>query len=302
MARYDGPIIDAHHHLWDLSLGRHPWLTSDDAGIKALGDIAYLRRTYLPSDYLEDVGPQNVVGSVYIEAVWDRTRPPTEEVEWLETLEKPRGIGARAIAWANLRADNPDAVFGALAAHRGVVGIRETIRWHPDPAKRWAERGIVDDPLWRRGLASMQANGLHLELLMNTHQAEEVARLARDFPAQTFVVNHCGTPTECDEAGMKHWRDGLHRMAEQPNVAIKLSAYGNYATDHSLPALACVVDMIVRAFGPERAMFGTDYPVGRRHMSFQDMCERFKDVVADRPAEEQRALLHDNAVRVYRFG
>ena len=92
--RYEGPIIDAHHHLWDIGLGRHPWITSNDGAIKALGDIAFLRRNYLADDYIADVGPQNVVKSVYIEAVWDRTRPPVEEVEWLDRLPRPPGIAA----------------------------------------------------------------------------------------------------------------------------------------------------------------------------------------------------------------
>ena len=83
-SRYQGPIIDAHHHLWDLSLGRHPWLTSDDSAIKALGDIAYMRKDYLVDDFIADIGPQNVVGSVYVEAAGDRTRQPIEEIEWLE--------------------------------------------------------------------------------------------------------------------------------------------------------------------------------------------------------------------------
>jgi len=80
---YDGPIIDAHHHLWDLSLGRHPWITGGSDALKALGDVAYLQHDYLPPDFAADIGPRNVVGSVYIEAAWDRSRDPQEEVDWL---------------------------------------------------------------------------------------------------------------------------------------------------------------------------------------------------------------------------
>ncbi|MBV9539589.1 MAG: amidohydrolase family protein [Acidisphaera sp.] len=301
MTRYDGPIIDAHHHLWDLSLGRHPWLTSEAHAIKALGDIGFLRHDYLPRDYLADIGRERVVASVCIEAVWDRTRPPVEEVEWLERLERPGGIAARCIAWADLRSASAETTLAALAAHRGVVGIRESIRWHPDPAKRWAERGIVEDAAWRRGLVAAERHSLHLELLMNTHQADEVARLARDFPEQTFVVNHCGTPTERDREGLHAWRDGLRLMAAQPNVQIKLSGYASYAADRSLPAMRAVVDTVLDAFGTERAMFGTDYPVARRHMSFADICGCFKDIVANLSPEQQRALFHDNAARTYRF-
>ena len=301
MSRYEGPIIDAHHHLWDMSLGRHPWLLPGCGAIKALGDISFMRHDYLPADFLADIGPQNVVGSVFIEAVWDRTRPPTEEMDWVASLPKPQGIAARMIAWAPLAADDVADTLDALTARPGVVGLRESIRWHPDPAKRWTEDGILDQPLWRRGLALMARRGLLLELLMNPWQSEAVARLARDFPDQQIIVNHCATPTDRDAAGLERWRTGLSLMAAQPNVAIKLSNYPAYATDHGVPALRQVVMTLLDAFGTERAMFGTDYPVGRRTMAYQDVCERFKDVVAELSSQEQRGLLHDNAVRIYRF-
>src|SRR5580700_5713207 len=156
-SRYQGPIIDAHHHLWDLSLGRHPWLTSDDSAIKALGDISYMRQNYLVEDFVADIGPQNVVGSVYVESAWDRARPPVEEVAWLEGLERPGKIAARCVAWAPLKSPDIAACLDALAAHAAVIGIREVVRWHPDPAKRWTEAGILDDPEWRRGLAQLRA-------------------------------------------------------------------------------------------------------------------------------------------------
>lgn len=299
--RYQGPIIDAHHHLWDIGLGRHPWITSDEGAIKALGDIAYLRRNYLVADYLADIGPQNVVGSVYVEAAWDRARPPAEEVAWLESLDRPRAIAARCIAWAPLRDPEVGAILDGLARHGSVVGIRETIRWHPDPAKRWTEAGLIDDPAWRDGFALLRRHDFLLELLMNPYQAEEVARLARETPDQLFIVNHCGTPVDRDEAGLARWREGLQLMGRLPNVAIKVSNFGAYAADRSPEALRRTVMTCIDAFGTERSMFGTDYPVGRRNMTYQQTCESFKDIVAEFSPEQQRALFHDNAARLYRF-
>src|SRR6516225_1891548 len=101
--RYEGPIIDVHHHLWDISLGRHPWLTSSDHAIKALGDITYLKRNYLIDDYLADIGTQKVAASVYVEAAWDRERPPVEEIDWVESLKKPSDIAERTIGFAPLK-------------------------------------------------------------------------------------------------------------------------------------------------------------------------------------------------------
>jgi predicted TIM-barrel fold metal-dependent hydrolase len=298
---YDGPIIDAHHHLWDLGLGRHRWLTEDDAGLAALGDISYMRHTYLPADYLRDVATTKVVASVHIEAVWDRARSPVEETAWLETLDKTRGVATRYVAYAPLRAPDAAAVIAAQAACPRVVAVRETIRWHPDPAKRWSEAGLVDDPAFRRGVALLGRNDLALELLMNPYQAEDVARLAAEFPSQLFIVNHCGTPVDRDAEGLAHWRNGLARMGKRDNIAIKISNFGAYSADKSLPQLRETVMTCIDAFGTARSMFGTDYPVARRHMTYAAMVDAFTAIIAGFSPAEQRALFHDNATRCYRF-
>jgi predicted TIM-barrel fold metal-dependent hydrolase len=299
--RYTGPIIDAHHHLWDLSLGRHPWLSGDNGAMKSLGDLSFLRRDYTVADYLTDIGPQPVTGSVFIEAVWDRARPVEEEARWVAALTRPAGIAARCVAWAPLRSPGLADALDRLAETQFVVGVRETIRWHPDPAKAWAEAGLMDDPAWRRGAAMLAARGWLLEVLMNPYQAGAVAHLAREMPDLTIVVNHCCSPLERDEAGLQRWREGLRVMGAAPNVAIKLSNYGAYSVDASLEARRAVVMTCLDEFGPRRAMFGTDYPVGRRAMAYQDICETFRDIVAPLTDADQRDLFHDNAARYYRF-
>ena len=298
---YAGPIIDAHHHLWDLSLGRHRWLDPDDGSLTALGDLAYLRHSYLPADYCADIGAKKVVGSVHIEAVWDRNRSPVEETVWLDSLAKPRGIACRYIAYAPLTAPNVASILADQAAHPAVVGVRETIRWHPDPAKRWAEAGLVERADFRAGVAALAPHNLALELLMNPYQAAEVARLAQDFPHQSILINHCCTPNDRDAAGLARWREGLNLLAAQPNIAIKVSNFGAYSSDRSLPVLRQTVMGCIDAFGTARAMFGTDYPVARRNMTYAAMVDAFAAIIADFTPAEQRALFHDNAARLYRF-
>lgn len=301
-ALYACPVIDAHHHLWDLSLGRHPWITAADPAMASLGDLAFLRRDYGPSDFLADAGATNLVGSVHVEAAWDRADDPVNETRWLVALDRPRGVAARMVGYVKL--DAPD-VADQLAAHRAagpVVGVRETIRWHPDPAKRWTAAGILDRPATRRGIAELARAGMLLEVLMNPYQSEDVARLARDMPDLQIVVNHCATPVDRDAAGLARWRAGLALMAAAPNVAIKVSNFGAYAPDKTPVGLRAAVRSCVDAFGPGRAMFGTDYPVGRRALSYADNVAGFAWAIADLEAGEQRALFHDTAWRVYGFG
>jgi predicted TIM-barrel fold metal-dependent hydrolase len=298
---YQGPIIDAHHHLWDLTLGRHRWLLDAGAAIGALGDVSYMRKTYLPADFIQDTAGKNVVGSVHIEAHWDRSRDPVEETEWLERIDKPRATAFRYIAFAPLTDPAVEKVLERQASFPRVVGLRETIRWHPDPARSWAEQGLADQPAFRRGVALLPKYNLALELLMNPYQAEEVARLAADFPQVTFLINHCATPVDRDADGIERWKRGLKLMAARDNIAIKVSAFTNFSPNKTPPEIRDTLMPCIEAFGPQRAMLGTDYPVGRRHMTYAGMVEAFETLIADFSPAEQRALFHDNARRYYRF-
>src|SRR6202789_2803048 len=109
--RYRGPIIDAHIHLWDLGMDRHPWLRPTGGAIQALGDLAPIRRNYLVDDYRRDAANQNVVASVHIEAAWDRADDILAEIEWLETLDKSAGVAIRYIRFAALMAPDMAAVL-----------------------------------------------------------------------------------------------------------------------------------------------------------------------------------------------
>ncbi|WP_158600864.1 amidohydrolase family protein [Teichococcus wenyumeiae] len=298
--RYAGPIIDSHHHLWDLSLGRHPWIAQ--ASVGALGDIRYLQQDYLIADLLKDMAGQGVTGSVHVEALWDRARDPVEETRWLEGLERPGRIAGRYIAHVPLAAGDAEAVLERhLAASPRIAGLRETIRWHPDPAKRWTDSGILSNPLWRRNLGLLRRHGLVLELLMNPYQARELAELAAAHPDQMFIVNHCGSPLDRDEAGLQRWRDGLRAMAAQPNIAIKLSNASAYAPSAAVADLRQVILPIIEAFGPGRALFGTDYPVARRTITYAAICDSLREILLPFSEAEQRAIFHDNAARLYGF-
>ncbi len=241
------------------------------------------------------------MASVHIEALWDPARSPVEETAWLHALPRPPGIAARCVVAAPLAAPDLPALLDAHAAYPEAAAVRETIRWHPDPAKRWVRRGLVDEPAWRAGLAQLARYGWALELLMNAHQAEEVAALAEQTPGQAFIVNHCCTPNDRDAEGMARWRSGLRRMAECGNIAIKLSNYAAYAPERSLAADRDTLCTCIDAFGPARCLFGSDYPVARRTMTYAALCDRFREIVAEYSAAEQRLMFHDNAARLYRI-
>ncbi|MER9657496.1 amidohydrolase family protein [Mesorhizobium sp. M0152] len=297
---YAGPIIDAHHHLWDLGLDRHPWLAATAGERGGLGELGPLRRNYLPEDYARDAKGHNVVATVHVEAGW-ASDDCVGETRWLETLDKARGVAARYVVHVPLADRQAPALIEAQAAFERVVGVRDILSWDPDPARRFAARdGIMDDPAWRAGLALLGQHRLAFDLMVFPRQLAGAARLAAAFPDQQFVLNHCGSPIDRDADGMQTWRDGL-RLSEHDNVAIKISDLVAYDHDWTLDSLRPVVLRCIDCFGTGRAMFGSDFPVAGLHSSFDDIYDGFKTITADFSADEQTALFYGNAKRIYRL-
>jgi predicted TIM-barrel fold metal-dependent hydrolase len=296
---YDGPIVDAHHHLWDLSLGRHPWLARDAGATGGLGDLAPIRRTFLPEDYRRAAAGQPVVATVHVEAGW-LAADSLGETRWLESLGEAGGIAARIVAHVPLAGAEAPALIEAQAASERVAGIRDILSWHPDPARRFARRpDLMEDPAWRRGLARLASHGLVFDLMVFAHQLPDAARLVRGFPDLQFALNHCGSPIDRDEAGMRRWREGLALVGREPNVAVKISDLVAYDHDWSLDSLRPVVLHCIDCFGPDRAMFASDFPVAGLHASFEEVYGSFKTITASFSRDEQASLFEGTARRIY---
>ena len=119
---YAGPVVDPHHHLWDLALGRHPWLRRAAES----GEESPLTRNQFAADYLAAAAGHNVVATVHVETGWE-ARDPFDEVAWLDSIDKPDGIALRYVAHADLGAPDVEAVLARHAAHGRIVGIRDIL-------------------------------------------------------------------------------------------------------------------------------------------------------------------------------
>jgi predicted TIM-barrel fold metal-dependent hydrolase len=300
---YDGPVIDAHTHLWNLGENDHyPWLRpAGDFGPK--GRLDPLKgKDYLLEDYRRDIAGTGVIASVHVEALWDTADGSVNETRWLESLGSP-DLASRYVAAATFGVEGTRAELEAQASFERVRGIRQVIAWTPNPERRMVpEADITRRPEWRAAIPALLDLDLHLELLLYPYQAENVAELAADFPTLPIVVNHIGSPIEQDEAGVALWRDSIAVMAAQPNVLVKLSAAAAYPTEKSVEAMRPFGDHLVDAFGADRTMVGSDFPVGTLvGWSYAKYLDAYRAVLEDRSHGEQAAMFHDTAARLYRM-
>jgi predicted TIM-barrel fold metal-dependent hydrolase len=295
------PIVDAHQHFWNLSWLRYPWLQDAKPIPFRYGDTSALHRTYLPADYRADSADQGIVKTVHMEAECD-PRDPVGETLWLEEVAAAHGIPNACVAQAWLDREDVAEVLAAQAAHRLVRGVRHKPRAAASPgeAKR-GEPGSMDDDRWRRGYARLERHGLSFDLQTPWWHLEAAADLARDFPKTTLILNHTGLPANRSAEGLAAWRRALEVLAGQPNAVLKISGLGQRDRPWTLADNGPVIRTAIEVFGADRCMFASNYPVDSLTGSFGTIYAGFRAAVADLPQPQQKALFHDNAVRVYRL-
>jgi predicted TIM-barrel fold metal-dependent hydrolase len=290
------PIVDAHHHFWDLEANYHPWLCDEPPIPFRYGDYRAIRRQYLPADYFADTRPHQVVRTIYVEAEWDPT-DPVGETRYIERLRRETGFPSVTVAQAWLDRADCAAVLEQQAAFDFVRSVRHKPRASASASD--TRPGGMTDPAWRAGYARLAPLGLRFDLQTPWWHLAEAAELARAFPDTSLILNHTGLPSDRSAEGLAGWKRAIARLAECPNATIKISGIGLPGQPWTVAANRGVVLTAIETFGVSRAMFASNFPVDGLCASFDTIFSGFREIVADFTPAEQRALFHDNAMRIY---
>jgi len=296
---WDGPIVDAHHHFWDPAINDHPWLAPEANIPFRYGDYSAIKRRYFPDDYFADAGAHNVVQTVYVETEWN-PQDPIGETRFIEALAARYGVPNAIVAQAWL--DHPDAiaVLTEQASFKCVRSVRHKPGGPIAPEQVGHVRSLMSDEHWRRSYATLEGLGLHFDLQTPWWNLHEAERLARDFPGTTLILNHAGLPNDRSADGLAGWRLAMARLAQWPNVRVKISGLGQGGQRWRAKDNAWIVREVIAMFGSDRAMFASNFPVDSLCGSFDDIYSGFKTIVADFPSADQERLFYSNAQRVYR--
>lgn len=302
-AHDDLPIVDAHHHYWDLSLGKHPWLVGEPIPNHRYGDYRAICSTFLPADYRRAAGGQRIVGNVYVEAEWDPA-DPLGETRWVHAIAEREGTPHAMVAQAWLDRDDAGALLAAQAAFPLVRAVRHKPRHFANPADWRPGHGLPGSmlcPRFRAGYARLADHGLHFELQTLFWHLPDAADLARAFPHIPIVVNHTGVPGDRKPETLARWHAAMATLAECPNVMVKISGLGVPGEAWTIAANTRVVRDTIALFGTKRCMFASNYPVDGLFRSLEGIFADFKAITADLPPADRHALFHDNARAVYRL-
>jgi L-fuconolactonase len=273
--------IDAHHHVWELAARTPHWTQ----------DIPPLHRSFTLDDLRPALLAHRIDATVLVQTV-----PDEAETRELLRLAASEPLVGAVVGWVELTA--PD-VADRLARLRGqpggdaLAGVRHGVQDEADP--QWLLRPDV-----RRGLAAVGAAGLVYELLVRPDQLASAVRTVAETPDVRFVLDHAGNP-EIDPEAFGPWAERMAALARCPNVAVKLSGLVTRSSPWSTAALRPYADTLLRTLGPERLMFGSDWPVCLLAAGYDQVIAAAEKLTGDLDTRRRDAVFGGTAARWYRI-
>ena len=274
--------IDSHQHFWHYDPAHHVWMT--DA-------MAALRRDYMPDELAPLLEAARFDGTVAVQA-----RQMIEETEWLLALADRHPSIKGVVGWVDLCSPELAVQLERFASHPKLVGVRHVV--HDEPDDRFMLR-----PEFRRGIARLREFELAYDLLLFPRHLPVAVALVDEFKEQPFVLDHIAKPA-IRGGLLSPWMEDLKRLAERPNVFCKLSGmvteakWNTWRRDDFCPYL----DVVLDAFGPERLMIGSDWPVctlSADYLSTMSVVVDYADALSPYVRE---GILGRNCARFYRIG
>jgi len=282
------PIVDTHQHLWDLGRFKLGWMTP---GEEPLG------KNHVPADYAETVKGLNVVKSIYMEVDVVPEQQVAEAEYVLDLIKKGRTPMVAAVISGRPNSEHFRNHIDRFNSEKAIKGIRQVLHGSTTPP------GYCLEPSFVKGIRYLGDVGLSFDLCMRAEELPDASRLIDACPSTRFIIDHCGNE-DVKTKDHTRWKRDLARITEKgERVVCKVSGIiastkgGAWKADD----LAPIINHVLDSFGPDRVMFGGDWPVCTVAATYREWVEALKSIVENRSEIDQRKLFHDNAVKFYQL-
>jgi L-fuconolactonase len=273
--------LDAHQHFWRYNQKEYPWIGYG---------MELLRRDFLPDDLLPLLQSIGLDGSIAVQA-----RQSVEETAWLLELADQNAFIRGVVGWVNLSGPKLEQQLQCFAVHKKFCGVRHVIHDEPDDLFMLRED-------FRRGIGLLAEFNLAYDLLLFPRHLRLAADLAARFPRQRFVLDHIAKP-HIKDGVMEPWGEDIRRLAGFPNVACKVSGMVTEADWRGWKPVdfAPYLEAVFEAFGADRVMIGSDWPVCTVSAPYKRVMSIVMDYVRRLSVHEQKMVLGQNAIAFYRI-
>ncbi len=272
--------IDAHQHFWQYDPVRDSWI--DDS-------MTVIRKDFLPEDLQPVLNENRMDGCVAVQA--DQSENETRFL--LDLAEKYTFIKG-VVGWVDLKDPGVEERLAFYSRNLLFRGVRHIVQAEPDD--------FMLDPDFQRGISYLQTFGLTYDILVYARQLPAAIQLVGRFPDQPFVIDHIAKP-EIKEKKMEPWREHIYEIAGAENVHCKLSGmiteanWENWKDSDSIPYM----DVVFEAFGPDRIMFGSDWPVCSLAGSYREVIGLVEQYCTRLDEKFRADIMGGNAIRFYKL-
>lgn len=286
------PIVDTHQHLWDLDKFKLAWFDPNSPEGMILG------QSFTPKEYAEATRGLNVVKSVYMEVDVVPEQQQKEADYIIELCKSGKSPTCAAVVSGRPNSEGFEKYAKQFKGHPHVKGVRQVLHVKETPA------GYCLDDRFVKGIQLLGELGLSFDLCVRPAELPDHTRLVDRCPNTRFILDHCGNGNlKHTPAQREQWKKDMKEIASRKNVVGKVSGFIASAPGRgkwTLDDIAPIINHTLDVFGPDRVMFGGDWPVCLLGVEkYADWVNALKTVVKDRPEEQQTKLFHDNAVKFY---
>ncbi|QJD97273.1 amidohydrolase family protein [Mucilaginibacter robiniae] len=273
--------IDAHQHFWQYNPVRDSWITDD---------MHAIQRDFLPADLLQLLLHNHIHGCIAVQS--DQSEADNEFL-LKQAQENPfiKGI----VGWVDLQAPNVEDRLRYYRQYKKIKGFRHVLQGEP-------QRDMMLNDAFKHGINLLNKYGFTYDLLILCDQLSYTEKLVSQFPDQAFIIDHLAKP-DIRNHQLDGWQEGMKALASYPNVNCKVSGMVTEADWHHWKEadFTPYLDVVFEAFGPNRVMFGSDWPVCMVAGGYNQMIKMVKNYVKKLSAHEQALFWGDNAVKIYQL-
>ena len=298
------PIVDAHHHLWDLNNKdtKYSWLMVTE-GEAFFGDYAAIRKSYLLEDYIKDAQNQNLIKSVHVQAEHDDDKP-VNETAWLQSLADNHSskLPNAIVAFADFSKDNIVEILDGHQEYKNTRGIRQILSFNKEePKYSHASEDFMKNTTWVENFKNIRNRNLSFDIQIYKHQMKDAADLANKYDDVLFILNHTGEPCYQTEEYIQSWEENMKKLAKCENVAAKISGLGMFDPQWTIDSTRIFVEKTIQIFGIDRCMFASNFPVDKIFNTFDNYWESFKEITKNYSENDKKLLFSSNAEKFYRI-
>jgi L-fuconolactonase len=273
--------IDSHQHFWKYNSTEFGWINAE---------MNVLKKDFLPEALYPELVTVEFDGSIAVQA-----RQSLEETRWLLKLAGRNKFIKGVVGWVDLCSKNLEIQLDDFARHSKAVGVRHVVHDEPDD-------NFIIRPDFIQGIKHLERFGLSYDILIFPKHLTNTIKFVKQFPYQTFILDHLAKPFIKDQV-FSPWNADIEQLAKLPNVFCKLSGMTTEANwkNWSLSDIKPYLDIVFNAFGINRLMIGSDWPVCTLTGKYSQVMEVVTEYIKSLSPSEQALILGENAKKIYKL-